>query len=665
MRIAIFLGCFTLFACGTPAVTDNGGGTDVQNGVDVQFGTDGSSKDSSDVLQDSVSDGSGTDVSSETSSDTVSDSSGDSPDVPVSCPGAPGCSCGGPSDCADTLCIDTDNGKRCAAPCNPGCEKGFACAEFLVKGAKKSACVPAWGKLCQPCNASADCNAPGAGGTVCVAENEQGNFCGFACSADTDCAGSYTCQIANSTEGTKSKQCVKVPNNGQVGSVGVCSCTPASKAIGASTQCYANQKDSTGKVVGKCPGTRICGPTGLGDCILTALKPDVCDGIDTDCNGKVDDNATGCESGQSCVDGKCTGGCSKVDGGWTDYSYTACSVTCGGGTRTGTRTCTNPAPACGGAACVGSAQTTESCNTQSCSNPGPDLPKGTSSYSIGGQVVTGNVPAGVTSMSVELWGAGGGGCNPGSGGGGGWVKATIAVTPGDAIELRVGGAGGENGGGGGMSFLSKNGGVLVIAGGGGGAGCDGCSGCFGTATTGAGGGGGPAGGNGQDGSGNNYVSTNSGGGGGGSQSSGGAGGSQNNASIYTSTCIKPGFAGSANTGGGCSGGYACVEAAKAISEVGGDKCIGNGTGGAGGAGKFGGGSGGAMYTYTGGGGGGGSSWVDGSFTTSSTEGGNFASPGGVSSGNYNGSAGKGGEGVVNSTSLKPHAGVAGLVVITL
>ncbi len=76
--------------------------------------------------------------------------------------------------------------------------------------------------------------------------------------------------------------------------------------------------------------------------------------------------------GAPCTGGLCDGGacvpngCTPVDGGWSVWQWTSCSAPCGGGTRDGTRTCTAPAPTCGGASCVGEPTSTETCNTQEC-----------------------------------------------------------------------------------------------------------------------------------------------------------------------------------------------------------------------------------------------------------------------------------------------------------
>ena len=57
----------------------------------------------------------------------------------------------------------------------------------------------------------------------------------------------------------------------------------------------------------------------------------------------------------------------SVDGGYSDFEdWSECSAECGGGTQTRTRTCTNPAPAHGGADCVGDSTETRECNTQAC-----------------------------------------------------------------------------------------------------------------------------------------------------------------------------------------------------------------------------------------------------------------------------------------------------------
>lgn len=57
----------------------------------------------------------------------------------------------------------------------------------------------------------------------------------------------------------------------------------------------------------------------------------------------------------------------SVDGAWVTWtSWGTCTVTCGGGTQTRSRTCTNPAPQYGGANCPGSAGSSQACNTQHC-----------------------------------------------------------------------------------------------------------------------------------------------------------------------------------------------------------------------------------------------------------------------------------------------------------
>ena len=56
-----------------------------------------------------------------------------------------------------------------------------------------------------------------------------------------------------------------------------------------------------------------------------------------------------------------------VDGGWTQWSsWSSCSATCGVGSRTRTRNCTDPAPQGDGADCVGASSGTESCNIVAC-----------------------------------------------------------------------------------------------------------------------------------------------------------------------------------------------------------------------------------------------------------------------------------------------------------
>ncbi len=389
---------------------------------------------------------------------------------------------------------------------------------------------------------------------------------------------------------------------------------------------------------------------------------DVCDGgcVNTPADGLAcDDGDPGTEN-DVCKAGVCVGDptCDPVDGGWTDWVWSECSVTCGGGVKTATRSCTNPPPSCGGPPCDGPSTDLQACNTQLCVEY---LPLGTTVYSLGEQVVTGVVPSGKNSIQFKLWGGGGGGGYPGRGGGGAHVAGTLTVQPGDDIEIRVAGGGVAQCGGGGGTYVFKNGQVVMVAGGGGGAGSDGCSGCVGDVFTGAGGGGGPLAGAGQDGTDNNKYDTNSGGGGGAAQGWGGGGGISNNQSQYDN-CTMNGEQGSANTGGKSTKSQ-CDWAAAATFHMAGNQSGGNGTGGGGGAGHYGGGSGASMWTYTGGGGGGGSSNVQGSVGNTSSDGGNYQTPGGTGVPGYQGNAGQGGASGLDAG--QPQPGKPGLVVMFL
>ena len=59
--------------------------------------------------------------------------------------------------------------------------------------------------------------------------------------------------------------------------------------------------------------------------------------------------------------------CDPINGNWSSWGvWNICSLTCGGGTQSRERSCTNPAPAHGGAQCDGDSSETQACNTHPC-----------------------------------------------------------------------------------------------------------------------------------------------------------------------------------------------------------------------------------------------------------------------------------------------------------
>ena len=239
------------------------------------------------------------------------------------------------------------------------------------------------------------------------------------------------------------------------------------------------------------------------------------------------------------------------------------------------------------------------CMTQSSSaNLTVDVQKGVQFIATGtgqtGSMQTWTVPSGVTSITIEVFGAQGGTPTnyPTSGGKGARMKGTFTVTPGQILKILVGQQGYSNthdgGGGGGTFVVDYNNNPMIIAGGGGGGGYLPSPGVDGTtSTSGAAGIGGCSGG--IAGLGGGVLSTTYCGGGGGLYTDGAFGPMSGNAGLVGKSFL------SGSTGGGtyttATGGYG-----------GGGGTHGQGWGGAGGGGYSGGGASGTSMLGGGGGG---------------------------------------------------------------
>ena len=236
----------------------------------------------------------------------------------------------------------------------------------------------------------------------------------------------------------------------------------------------------------------------------------------------------------------------------------------------------------------------------------------TTTYNYTGTMQTYVVPAGINLIQIEAWGAQGQG---GNGGLGGYVSGELSVTPGETLNIFVGGQDGYNGGGIGWAASAKNGGgasdvrvggttladrVIVAGGGGAGGPTDvgthsggaGGGGTVGPNYAGGGGGGGYGGPGGVGGltGGTGNTTCHSGGAGGGGFTSGGTGSCN---TCYSSTCGEDGTLGQGGNGDTWENGI----------------CYSSYNGTAGGGGGYYGGGGTSVGNCGSGGGGGGSSWT--------------------------------------------------------
>ena len=189
------------------------------------------------------------------------------------------------------------------------CEPGF----FFVIGGKQ--CLPELQTLCQPCASAAQCYYPGA---ACLSL-EDGSFCTKPCAGQADCPAGFECSPVDGFEA----QCVP--------STASCTCDGSNPTL--QRECTQTAGGAGGPLV-TCTGYEPCTADGWGACVL---PDDVCDSVDNDCDGSVDEAYKDPDTGKYTTAahcGQCNNSCELLDfanaNGACDASppIPACTMVC-------------------------------------------------------------------------------------------------------------------------------------------------------------------------------------------------------------------------------------------------------------------------------------------------------------------------------------------------
>ena len=201
-------------------------------------------------------------------------------DTYVPKPGEFGYACESNDECNSGLCVVTPDGKTCTITCVTDCPEGWTCEQVSATGTDvQYACVPRFGRLCDPCKTNEDCiEFESQAGNRCIDYGPLGKFCGGACSDEIECPAGYLCSDVP-IQGELVKQCIPVTAEGAPKE---CECSKQAIALGKGTSCFASSE------YGTCYGNRECGPGGLTPCNSLVPGVEVCNGQDDNCDNQVD-----------------------------------------------------------------------------------------------------------------------------------------------------------------------------------------------------------------------------------------------------------------------------------------------------------------------------------------------------------------------------------------
>ena len=237
-------------------------------------------------------------------------------EVGPQCEGEGGCfldPCQDNANCQSGWCVEHMGEGVCSQHCQEDCPPGWLCKQVGASDPDLVfICVSGAANLCKPCQGGGDCKTVGGADDVCVDYGDQGAFCGGTCVTSADCPWGFSCLTTDTVDGISTLQCVS--------DAGVCPCTGKSVALALWTPCETNNE------FGTCEGKRVCLDDGLSGCDAVEPQAEMCNGLDDDCDGEVDEPTLVdgeyvglCEDQNECTADSCSGeaGCQHeaLDGG--------------------------------------------------------------------------------------------------------------------------------------------------------------------------------------------------------------------------------------------------------------------------------------------------------------------------------------------------------------
>jgi len=219
-----------------------------------------------------------------------------------------GAPCEGNEDCDSGFCVEGPDGSICTRECIVDCPAGFDCKGIAGQIDVVFICMPRVSRLCAPCFDDRQCQ----GGACLTLDGRRS--CATPCAGAEDCPAGYSCDASVEAQGLWCQ-----PETG--------SCTCNLEVDGGVRTCAADNQH------GRCFGVEECDPLiGWRGCDARVPAPEVCDGVDNDCNGLVDDGLAG--EGAACQVtvggvGSCPGvqRCGGADG-WVCQGQTPTQEVC-------------------------------------------------------------------------------------------------------------------------------------------------------------------------------------------------------------------------------------------------------------------------------------------------------------------------------------------------